>query len=107
MDNKLVYTFPLYLNQNIVAALKKNITIGFSKNPEEGLARWDAVSYFYSLERFDNKARDILKKYKVVYVVTHNKQPIDQDLQQRKEEFKLVYHNEKYGLFKVKNLLER
>jgi len=106
VDNKLVYTFPLYLNQNIVAALKKNITIGFGKNPEEGLERWDDVNYFYSLERFDNKARDILKKYKVGYVATHINQPIGQDLQQRKEKFELVYHNEKYALFKVKNLLE-
>lgn len=106
VDNKLVYTFPLYLNHNIVAALKKNITIAFSKNPKEGLARWDNVNYFYSSERFDNKARDILRKYKVGYVVTHIKQPIGQDLRQRKEEFELVYHNKKYGLFKVKNLLE-
>jgi len=106
VDNKLVYTFPLYLNQNIIAALKKKTTIGFSRNPEEGLARWDNVNYFYSLENLDSKARDILKKYKVGYVVTHRKQPIDQDLRQRKEEFELVYHNKKYGLFKVKNLLE-
>jgi len=106
MDNKLVYTFPLYLNQNIVAALKENITIGFSKNPEEGLARWDDVNYFYSLERFGNKARDILKKYKVGYVVTHIKQPISQDLEQSKGELELVYYNKKYRLFKVKNLLE-
>jgi hypothetical protein len=106
VDNKLVYTFPLYLNQNVVAALKKNITIGFSKNPEEGLARWDDVNYFYSLERFDSKARDILKKHKVEFVITHIKQSIDQDLRQRKEEFELVYHNKKYGFFKVKNLSE-
>lgn len=106
VDNKLVYTFPLYLNQNIVAALKKSTTIGLSKDSKEGLARWESANYFYSLERFDDKARDILKKYKVGYVVTHNKQPIDQDLWQRKEKFELVYHNEKYALFKVKNPLE-
>lgn len=106
VDSRLVYTFPLYLNQNIVAALKKSTTIALSKDSKEGLARWEDVNYFYSLERFDNKARDILRKYKVGYVVTHIKQPIGQDLRQRKEEFELVYHNKKYGLFKVKNLLE-
>jgi uncharacterized membrane protein len=106
VDNELLYTFPLYLNQNIVAALKKSTTIGLSENSKEGLARWEDVNYFYSLEKFDNKARDILKKYKVGFVITHIRQPIDQDLRQRKEEFELVYHNKKYGLFKVKNLSE-
>lgn len=106
VDNKLVYTFSLYLNQNIVAALKKKMTMALSKDTEEGLARWDNVNYFYSLEKLDSKARDILKKYKVGCVVTHIKQPIGQDLRQRKEEFELVYHNKKYELFKVKNLLE-
>jgi len=106
VDRELVYTFPLYLSQNIVAALKKNITIGFNKNPEEGLARWDDVNYFYGLEKLDNQARDILEKYKVGYVVTHIKQPVNQDLGQRKKEFELVYYNKKYRLFKVKNLSE-
>lgn len=106
VDKKLVYTFPLYLSHNIVAALKKSTTIGLSKDSKEGLARWEDVHYFYSLERFDNKARDILKKYKVGYVVTHRKQPIDQDLRQRKEEFELIYHNKRYRLYKARKLSE-
>ncbi len=106
MDNKLVYTFPLYLNQNIVAAFKKKITITFSKNPEEGLSRWGDANYFYSSTRFDSRDREILKKYNVGYVITHQKQPIDQDLRRRKKELELVYDNKKYGLFKVRNLLE-